>query len=129
MIGDTTTWGATGAGKDPCRCHGREGILFRLLCDRPDLQPFAGGLVDGCYPRRVGNEIWVHRAIHQRRFIRELTLPELLKDHGYKTAHRKMAPRVHEPFLPRNQGFDHYFGLLHNLDVETVFFRKREACP
>ena len=61
----------------------------------------------------------------------ELTLPELLKDHGYKTACiGKWHLGFHEPFLPRNQGFDHYFGLLHNLDpVETVFFEEKGGVP
>jgi len=35
-----------------------------------------------------------------------------------------------EPFLPRNQGFDHYFGLLHNLDpVEVVYFQDEGGVP
>ena len=35
-----------------------------------------------------------------------------------------------EPFLPRNQGFDHYFGLLHNLDpVEVIYFQDKGGVP
>jgi arylsulfatase A-like enzyme len=54
----------------------------------------------------------------------ELTLAELFQANGYATAcigkwHLGFA----EPFLPKNQGFDEYFGLLHNLDpVEVVYF-------
>lgn len=83
------------------------------------------GLLTGCYPRRVGNHIWVHRAdsrsgIHSD----ELTIAELFKANGYTTACiGKWHLGFQEPFLPRNQGFDHYFGLLHNLDpVEVVYF-------
>ncbi len=90
------------------------------------------GLLTGCYPRRVGNETWVHRAdsrsgIHPD----ELTLAELLKDNGYATACiGKWHLGFHEPFLPRNQGFDFYFGLLHNLDpVEIVYFEDKGGVP
>ena len=87
--------------------------------------PSRAGLLSGCYPRRVGNHIWVHRAdspegIHPD----ELTLGELFQDSGYATACiGKWHLGFREPFLPDNQGFGYYFGLLHNLDpVEVVYF-------
>ena len=60
-----------------------------------------------------------------------MTLAELLKDHGYATACiGKWHLGFHEPFLPHNQGFDHYFGLLHNLDpVEIVYFEDKGGVP
>lgn len=94
--------------------------------------PSRAGLLTGCYPRRVGNHIWVHRAdsesgIHPD----ELTIAELLKSSGYATACiGKWHLGFEEPFLPRNQGFDHYFGLLHNLDpVEVVYFEEAGGVP
>jgi arylsulfatase A len=104
----------------------KEGILFEdYYAAAPICSPSRAGLLTGCYPRRVGNHIWVHRAdsntgIHPD----ELTLAELFQANGYATAcigkwHLGFA----EPFLPKNQGFDEYFGLLHNLDpVEVVYF-------
>jgi len=98
----------------------------------PICSPSRAGLMTGCYPRRVGNHIWVHRAdsrfgIHPD----ELTIAELLKANGYATACvGKWHLGFHEPFLPHNQGFDHYFGLLHNLDpVEVVYFEGQGGVP
>lgn len=98
----------------------------------PICSPSRAGLMTGCYPRRVGSEIWVHRAdspfgLHPD----ELTIAELLKTGGYATACiGKWHLGFQEPFLPHNQGFDHYFGLLHNLDpVETVYFQEQGGVP
>lgn len=98
----------------------------------PICSPSRAGLITGCYPRRVGNQIWVHRADSQSGIHpEELTIAELLKENGYATACiGKWHLGFHEPFLPRNQGFDHYFGLLHNLDpVEIVYFEDKGGVP
>lgn len=111
----------------------REGIRFTdYYAAAPICSPSRAGILTGCYPRRVGLETWVQRA-DSRKGIHpdELTLAELLKSSGYATAcigkwHLGFLP----PFLPRRQGFDHYFGLLHNLDpVEAVYFKDIGGVP
>jgi len=111
----------------------QEGILFTdYYAAAPICSPSRAGVLTGCYPRRVGLATWVQRA-DSRKGIHpdELTLAELLQSSGYATAcigkwHLGFLP----PFLPRQQGFDHYFGLLHNLDpVEVVYFEKEGGVP
>ncbi|MHC4119578.1 MAG: sulfatase family protein [Planctomycetota bacterium] len=111
----------------------REGVRFTdYYAAAPICSPSRAGLLTGCYPRRIGLQTWVQRA-DSRKGIHpdELTLAELLKSSGYATAcigkwHVGFLP----PFLPRQQGFDHYFGLLHNLDpVEVVYFEDSGGVP
>ncbi len=110
-----------------------EGIRFTdYYAAAPICSPSRAGILTGCYPRRVGNHVWVHRpdsssGIHPD----ELTLAELLGENGYATACiGKWHLGFHEPFLPRNQGFDHYFGLLHNLDgFEVTHYEEEGGVP
>ena len=121
---DLGCYGATEVKTPRIDAMAQEGTRFTdYYAAAPICSPSRAGLLTGCYPRRVGNATWVHRAdsrsgIHPD----ELTIAELLKAGGYATACiGKWHLGFHEPFLPCNQGFDHYFGLLHNLDpVEIV---------
>lgn len=130
---DLGCYGATEVGTPRIDALAKEGTRFTdYYAAAPICSPSRAGLLTGCYPRRVGNHIWVHRAdsrtgIHPD----ELTLAELFKDNGYATACiGKWHLGFEEPFLPRNQGFDHYFGLLHNLDpVEVVYFEDKGGVP
>ena len=111
----------------------KEGVRLKdYYAAAPICSPSRAGLLTGCYPRRVGNEVWVHRAdsgtgIHSD----ELTMAELFKAKGYATACiGKWHLGFHEPFLPHRQGFDEYFGLLHNLDpVEVTYFEDEGGVP
>lgn len=130
---DLSCYGATEVQTPRIDAMAAQGTRFTdYYAAAPICSPSRAGLLTGCYPRRVGNHVWVHRAdsrtgIHPD----ELTIAELFKDNGYATAcigkwHLGFA----EPLLPRNQGFDHYFGLLHNLDpVEIVYFEDKGGVP
>ncbi len=130
---DLGCYGATEVKTPRIDAMAKEGVRFTdYYAAAPICSPSRAGLLTGCYPRRVGNHIWVHRAdsntgIHPD----ELTLAELFKDNGYATACiGKWHLGFHEPSLPHNQGFDHYFGLLHNLDpVEVVYFEDQGGVP
>ncbi len=110
-----------------------EGVQFQdYYAAAPICSPSRAGLLTGRYPRRFGMEAWVQRADSKRGIpADELTLAELLKTGGYATAcigkwHVGFAPEMR----PLARGFDHYFGLLHNLDpVETVLFDKQGGVP
>ena len=100
---DLGCYGATEVKTPRIDAMAKEGIRFTdYYAAAPICSPSRAGLLTGCYPRRVGSAIWVHRAdsptgIHPD----ELTLPELLKDNGYKTACiGKWHLGFHEPFLP-----------------------------
>ena len=130
---DLGCYGATEVKTPRIDALAAEGTRFTdYYAAAPICSPSRAGLMTGCYPRRVGNHIWVHRAdsrfgIHPD----DLTIAELLKANGYATACiGKWHLGFHEPFLPHNQGFDHYFGLLHNLDpVEVVYFEEQGGVP
>ena len=130
---DLGCYGATEIKTPRIDAMAEQGTRFKdYYAAAPICSPSRAGLLTGCYPRRVGNESWVHRAdsrfgIHPD----ELTIAELLKSNGYATACiGKWHLGFHEPFLPGNQGFDHYFGLLHNLDpVEVVYFEEDGGVP
>lgn len=96
-----------------------EGMRFTdFYVPAPLCSPSRAGLLTGCYPRRVGLEKFVLRpdaktGIHPD----EVTIAELLKGRGYATcAIGKWHVGFLPPFRPGAQGFDHYFGIYHNLD-------------
>ncbi len=110
-----------------------EGLRFTdFYAAAPICSPSRAGLLTGCYPRRVGNAIWVHRPDSESGLDPNvLTMAELFQQNGYRTACiGKWHLGSMEPFLPHNQGFDYYFGLLHNLDsYETIHFEKEGGVP
>ena len=130
---DLGCYGATEVKTPRVDALASEGVRFTdYNAAAPICSPSRAGLLTGRYPRRLGLATWVQRADSQRG-IRpsELTIAELLQANGYATAcigkwHLGFKPE----FLPRARGFDHYFGLLHNLDpVETVYFEKDGGVP
>lgn len=76
------------------------------------------GILTGCYPNRLG----VHGAFmpNSKKGLNpsETTMAEILKDIGYKTAcFGKWHLGDHPKFMPRQQGFDEYFGIPYSNDM------------
>lgn len=121
---DLGCYGATEVATPRIDALAENGIRFTdYYAAAPICSPSRAGLLTGCYPRRTGNEIWVHRPDSKDGIPpSRTTIAELFQNEGYATAcigkwHLGFA----EPYLPQNQGFDHYFGILHNLDSYEVF--------
>ena len=130
---DLGCYGATEVATPRIDRMAAEGVRFTdYYAAAPICSPSRAGLLTGCYPRRVGLETWVQRADSPTGINPdERTIAELFRDNGYATACVGKWHLGHEePFLPRAQGFDHYFGLLHNLDpVETIYFEDKGGVP
>ena len=130
---DLTCYGATEIQTKNIDKMASEGVRFTdYYAAAPICSPSRAGLLTGCYPRRVGLETWVQRADSKIGLHRdERTMAELFHANGYKTACiGKWHLGDYESFRPLQQGFDHYFGLMHNLDkVETVYYEKEGGVP
>lgn len=94
--------------------------------------PSRVSLMTGRYPGRSGLAVGVLRPdATQGLPATELTLAKVFKSSGYTTGcigkwHLGFQPGMR----PMDQGFDSYYGVLHNLDpVETVFFEKEGGTP
>ena len=88
----------------------------------PTCSPSRAGLLTGRYQQRFGHEFNPLVAENNSPLFgaQEATLPQLLKNAGYKTG---MVGKWHlgitEKFNPINQGFDEYFGFLGNANSYT----------
>jgi arylsulfatase A-like enzyme len=94
--------------------------------------PSRAALMTGRYPGRSGLATGVLRPDAQNGLRpEEVTLAEVVKPQGYATG---CIGKWHLGFLkgmrPMDQGFDSYYGVLHNLDKhETVVFEKEGGMP
>ena len=130
---DLGCYGATEVETPRIDALASKGVRFTdYYAAAPICSPSRTGLLTGCYPRRTGGEVWVHRPDSQRGIPpSRLTLAELFKKEGYATACiGKWHLGFEEQYLPANQGFDHYFGILHNLDsYEVVHYEDEGGIP
>ena len=97
----------------------REGRKLTCFYAAPVCSPSRAALMTGCYPKRSlsiphvlfpGNDVGLAPE--------EITVAELLKQQGYATACIGKWHLGDQPaFLPRQQGFDYYFGLPYSNDM------------
>ncbi|HET6457130.1 MAG TPA: sulfatase-like hydrolase/transferase [Armatimonadota bacterium] len=95
-----------------------QGMRFTDFYAAPVCTPARAALMTGCYPPRVG----LPSVINYKHTIgissNEITIAQLMKSRGYATCCiGKWHLGWQKPFLPRNHGFDHYFGLPFSNDM------------
>jgi len=96
----------------------------------PVCTPSRAALMTGCYPRRIdmatGSNFGVLLAGDKKGLNpEEVTIAEVLKDAGYKTAMFGKWNLGDQPqFLPTRQGFDEYFGIPYSHDIHPFHTRQ-----
>lgn len=131
--GDLGCYGATDLRTPHLDRMAREGTRFTdFSVTSPLCTPSRAALMTGRYPGRLGLATGVLRPDAKGGLAAaELTLAEVVQSRGYATA---CVGKWHLGFVPglrpRDQGFDFYYGVLHNLDhFETVLFEKEGGMP
>lgn len=98
--------------------------LTRFYVPTPYCAPSRGTILTGRYPFRhsvVGNPSPDSGGNNFGLPQSEITIAELLKSEGYATAaFGKWHLGHREPWLPRSQGFDEYYGVLYSNDMYPV---------
>lgn len=103
----------------------REGMRFTSFYATSGVcSPSRASLMTGCYPKRVGMDenskgFFVLFPQDQKGLNpTEITIAELLKEQNYATACIGKWHLGDQPeFMPRNQGFDYYYGLPYSNDM------------
>ena len=100
------------------------GVRLESFYGMPLCTPARAALMTGRYPMRTGLQTFVIFPGHTYGLpTEETTLPQALKEAGYKTA---MVGKWHlghadRKYWPQNRGFDHFYG---NLVGEVDYFTK-----
>ncbi len=101
-----------------------QGMRLESFYGMPLCTPARASLMTGRYPMRTGLQTFVIFPGHTYGLpTEETTLPQALKEAGYKTA---MVGKWHlghadKKYWPQNRGFDHFYG---NLVGEVDYFTK-----
>lgn len=122
--GDLGCYGATGFDTPNLDRMAAEGIRFTsFYAAQAVCSASRAGLLTGCYPNRIG--ITGALMPYSKTGINdnEVTIAELVKQKGYKTAvFGKWHLGHQEQFLPLNHGFDEYTGIPYSNDMWPVDF-------
>ena len=111
-----------------------EGIRFTdFYMASPVCSPSRGGMLTGCYPRRIGFDSFDGKGVlfpgqGVGLNSNEITIASLLRDQGYATMHVGKWHCGDQPeFLPTRHGFDSYYGLPYSNDMGRQEVNDR--CP
>ncbi len=117
--GDLSCYGNTSYTTPNIDRMAQEGVKFTdFYACAPVCTPTRASILTGCYPLRVGLPRVLGNNAKTGINPDELTLAELLKSAGYKTAcYGKWHLGHLPPFLPTHHGFDEYYGLPYSNDM------------
>jgi arylsulfatase A-like enzyme len=121
--GDLSCYGAAGYRTPNLDRMAAEGVRFTdYYAPHPVCTPTRSALMTGCYPARVG---LAHRVLFPYSTTglhpEEVTVAELLRDSGYRTACIGKWHLGHlDKFLPTRQGFDFFFGVPYSNDMHRA---------
>ncbi len=119
---DVGCFGAQGFSTPNLDQMARDGIrLTNFYVAQPVCSASRAALLTGCYSSRVD----MHHALMPRAKkglnLRETTIAEMLKAHGYATAcFDKWHLGDNPEFMPLRQGFDEYFGIPYSNDMWPI---------
>ena len=131
---DLGCFGSTGIRTPNIDGMADEGIRFTHFYAQTVCGPSRAALMTGCYPLRVGKKANNQREIHPVLHTEEITIAEILKEQGYKTAcfgkwdlagHRQQG--YDKSLLPTRQGFDYFFGTPTSNDAVVNLLRNEEV--
>jgi arylsulfatase A len=96
----------------------REGRKLTSFYAAPVCTPSRAALMTGCYAVRVGLPNVLFPGNTTGISAKEITLPTLLRQLGYRTMHiGKWHLGDQTEFLPMKHGFEHYFGIPYSNDM------------
>lgn len=128
-FGDLSCYGAADINTPNLDKLASEGIRFtNFVTSQAVCSASRSSLLTGCYANRLG----ISGALMPRSPIGlshdETTIPELLKQKNYATAaYGKWHLGDHKTFLPRNHGFDEYFGIPYSNDMWPIGYDGKPA--
>lgn len=121
--GDVGAYGAGDVATPSIDRLAQEGVRFTdFYAVGNTCSPSRAALMTGRYPARSGVNAVLFHDTPDGLPLDEVTIPELLRDAGYRTA---MVGKWHlgpsETFMPWNHGFTEFFGVPHSNDQQNFF--------
>jgi arylsulfatase A-like enzyme len=121
--GDLASYGAADIATPSIDRLATEGVRFTdFYAVANTCSPSRAALMTGRYPARSGVNAVLFHDTPEGLPQHEVTIPELLRDAGYRTA---MIGKWHlgatDEFMPLNHGFTEFFGVPHSNDQQNFF--------
>jgi arylsulfatase A-like enzyme len=121
--GDLGSFGASDVATPSIDRLAQEGVRFtEFYAAANTCSPSRAALMTGRYPARTGVNAVLFHDTPEGLPQHEITIPELLRDAGYRTA---MIGKWHlgstDEFMPWNQGFTEFFGVPYSNDQQNFY--------